>query len=129
MFNGSQKGSKNEQLTESKCFPGGSMVKNPLASAGNTGDKGSILGSGRVPGGGNSSPLQYSFLGNPMDRGAWWATVHAFAKSQTRLSHQACTKSRNKQKSENQRKEMESRHEIWSNLERFACGHKRNTGS
>ena len=44
---------------------------------------GSIPGSGRSPGGGNGSPLQYSCLGNPMDRGAWWAAVHGVAKSQT----------------------------------------------
>ena len=53
------------------CFPGGSVVKNPLANAG---DIGSIPGSGRSLGEGNSNPLQYSFLGNPMDREAWWAT-------------------------------------------------------
>ena len=47
---------------------------------------GSIPGSGRSPGEGNGNPLQYSCLGNPMDRGAWWATVHRVAKSQTQLS-------------------------------------------
>ena len=46
----------------------------------------STPGSGRSPGGGNSSPLQYACLGNPMDRGAWWAPVHGVPKSQTRLS-------------------------------------------
>ena len=51
---------------------GGSVVKNLPANAG---DVGSILGSGRSPGEGNGNPLQYSCLGNPMDRGAWWATV------------------------------------------------------
>ena len=59
------------------------MVKNPPASAGNTGDASSIPGSGRSPGGGNGNPLQYSFLENPMDRGAWQATVHGVTKSQT----------------------------------------------
>ena len=49
-------------------------------------DLGSIPGLGRSPGGGNGNPLQYSPLGNPMDRGAWWATAHGVAKSQTRLS-------------------------------------------
>ena len=44
------------------------------------GDKGSIPGSGRCPGGGNGNPLQYPCLGNPMDRGAWWAIVHGVAK-------------------------------------------------
>ena len=52
----------------------------------NTGDLGSIPGLGRSPGEGNSNPLQYSCLENSMDRGAWWATVHGIAKSQTRLS-------------------------------------------
>ena len=45
-----------------------------------------IPGSGRSPGEGNGNPLQYSCLGNPMDRAAWWATVHGVTKSQTRLS-------------------------------------------
>ena len=53
------------------------MVKNPLANAG---DVGSVPGLGRSPGGGNGNPLQYSCLGNPMDRGAWWATVHGVAE-------------------------------------------------
>ena len=61
-------------------FPGGSEVKE---SAHNAGDLGSIPGSGRSPGEGNSNPLQYSCLENPMDEGAWWATVHRVAKSQT----------------------------------------------
>ena len=64
-------------------FPGGSEVK---ASACNAGDLGSIPGSGRSPGEGNGNLLQYSCLENPMDRGAWWATVHRVAKSRTRLS-------------------------------------------
>ena len=55
-------------------------------SACNAGDLGLIPGSGRSPGEGNGNPLQYSCLGNPMDRGAWRATVHGVAKSQTRLS-------------------------------------------
>jgi len=52
-------------------------VKNSPANAG---DKSSIPGLGRFLGGGNSNPLQYSCLGNPMDRGAWWATVHGVSK-------------------------------------------------
>ena len=56
------------------------MVKNPPASAGDTKDVGSIPGSGRSPEKGNSSPLQYSCLGNPIDRGAWQATVHGVPK-------------------------------------------------
>ena len=51
-------------------------VKNPPANAGGTGDAGLILGSGRSPGGGNGNPVQYSCLENPMDRGAWRATVN-----------------------------------------------------
>ena len=51
------------------------MVKNPPAKAGDTGDTGSIPGSGRCPGGGHGNPLQYSCLENPMDRESWWATV------------------------------------------------------
>ena len=49
----------------------------------NAGDSGAIPGSGRSPGGGNGNPLQYSCLGNPMDRGAWRATVHRVAGSDT----------------------------------------------
>ena len=56
------------------------MVKNP---PGSTGDMGSIPGSGRSLGKGNGNPLQYSCLENPMNRGAWWATVHGDTKSQT----------------------------------------------
>ena len=52
------------------------MVKNPPANAGDAGDLGSIPGSGRSPGEVNGNPLQYSCLGNLMDRGAWQATVH-----------------------------------------------------
>ena len=61
-----------------KVTPGGSLVTNLPADAGNAG---SIPGSGRSPGEGNGNPLQYSCLGNPMDRGAWWATVHGVAES------------------------------------------------
>ena len=55
------------------------MVKNSPANAGDTGDMGSTPGSGRAPGGGNGNPLQYSWLKNPIDRGAWWATVRGVA--------------------------------------------------
>ena len=51
------------------------MVKNPPANAGDMRDMDWIPGSGRSPGGGHGNPLQYSCLENPMDRGAWWATV------------------------------------------------------
>ena len=64
-------------------FPGGSMVKNQPANAGDTGDSGSVTGLGRSPGVGNGNPLQYSCLENSIDRGAWWPTVHGVAKSQT----------------------------------------------
>ena len=63
--------------------PGCSEVK---ASAWNAGDLGSIPALGRSPGEGNGNPLQYSCLENPTEGGAWWATVHQVAKSQTQLS-------------------------------------------
>ena len=64
-------------------FPGSSVVKNLPANAGATGDLGSIPGLERSPGGENGNPLQYSCLEKPMDRGAWQATFHGVAKSQT----------------------------------------------
>ena len=64
-------------------FPGGSDGK---ASTLKAGDLGSIPGSGRSPGEGNDTPLQYSCLENPMDGGAWWTTVHGVAKNRTRLT-------------------------------------------
>ena len=63
-----------------KGFPGAPEGKNLPA---NTGDVGVIPGSGRSAGEGNGSPLQYSCLGNPMDRGAWWARVHGLTRSRT----------------------------------------------
>ena len=57
------------------------MVKNLPATAGNTEDVVLIPGSGRSPEEGNGNPLQYSCLGNPTDRGVWWATVHGVAES------------------------------------------------
>ena len=65
------------------------VIKNPLANAGVVKDTGSIPGLGRSPGGEHGNPPQYSCLENPMDRGAWRATVHNVAKSQTRLSNLA----------------------------------------
>ena len=62
-------------------FPGGASGKELTANAGDTRDVGLIPGSGRSPRGGHGNPLQYSCLGNPMDRGAWWATVHSITKS------------------------------------------------
>ena len=61
------------------------VAKDPPANARDRGNESSVPGSGRSPGGGHSNPLQYSCLGNPMDRGAWWAPVHRVAKSQTQL--------------------------------------------
>ena len=69
-----------------QVFPGGSVVKNPPANAGDIGDAGLIPGSERSPGSGNGNPLQYSCLENSMDRGAWQATVHGVKMSWTRLS-------------------------------------------
>ena len=63
----------------------GLMVKNPPANARDIRDTGYIPGSGRSPGEGNGNPLQYSCLGNSMDRGAWQATVHRVTKSKTGL--------------------------------------------
>ena len=65
---------------------GGTVVQNPPASVGDTGDAGSIPGSARPSGGGYGTPLLYSCLENPTDRGAWRATVHGVTKSRARLS-------------------------------------------
>ena len=62
---------------------GGTGVKNPSASAGDSREVGLTLGLGRSPGVRNDNPLQYCCLENPMDRGAWWAIVHQVAKSWT----------------------------------------------
>ena len=64
------------------------MIKSPSANTGDAGDMGSIPGSGRSLEGGHGNLLQCSCLENSMDRGAWWATVHRVAKSQTQLSAQ-----------------------------------------
>ena len=63
------------------------MVKNLPANAGDTGDTGLIPGSGISSGEGNGNPLQYSCLGNPMDRRAWWAIVNGVTKSWMQLSN------------------------------------------
>ena len=68
-------------------YLGGSVAKNLPANAGDTGDSDSILGWGRSPREGSGDPLQYSCLENSTDRGAWWATVHGVAESDTK----ACT--------------------------------------
>ena len=68
-------------------FPGGSVVKNPSANAGDTDDVGLIPGLGISPTRGNGNLTQYFCLGNPMDRGAWWATVYGVAKSRSQPSN------------------------------------------
>ena len=68
-------------------FPGGLMVKNLPANAGDARDAGLIPGLKRFLKEGNGNSVQYSCLGNLMDRGACWATVHEVAKSQTQLSN------------------------------------------
>ena len=70
-------------LNSASGFPGSSDDKE---SACNAGDMGSVSGLGGCPGEGNSYPRQYSYLGNPTDRGAWWAAVHGVTMSQTQLS-------------------------------------------
>ena len=60
-------------------------VNNPPANAGDTGDAGSVTGLGTAPGEGNGNPLHYSCLGNTIDRGAWWATVHGVLNSRTQI--------------------------------------------
>ena len=67
-------------------LPGGSAGKNSPSNAGDTRDTSLIPGLGKSLGEGNGNPHQYPCLGNPMHRGAWWATVHRVAESQTRLS-------------------------------------------
>ena len=81
-----------EKAVKRCCFSGGPgasqvalVVKNLSANAGEKGEVNLIPGWGRSPGGGHGSPLQYSCLENPMDRGAWWATVRRVTKSWTRL--------------------------------------------
>ena len=74
---------KKGMLSLRQGFPGGSVEKNLPATAG---DSDSIPGSGRCPGEGNSNPLQCSCLGNPMERGACWATVHRVAKEPNKTS-------------------------------------------
>ena len=72
-------------------FPDGSSGEESACNARDRGDVCLIAGWGRSPGGGHGNPLQYSWLENPMDRGAWRATVHRVAKSQPQLSNSAHT--------------------------------------
>ena len=74
-----------------KQLPGWCSGKEFACNTGDTEDKGLTPESERSPGGGISNPLQYSCLDNPMNRGAWWATVHQVSKSQTQLSTHART--------------------------------------
>ena len=67
----------------SQGFPGSSVLKNPLANAGDVRNMGSFPGSGINPKGEHFKPLQYSCLENPLNRGAWRAIVHRVSKSQT----------------------------------------------
>ena len=90
------------ELMRKLGFLGGPVVKNLPANAG---DSGSIPGLGRSPGKGNGNPLQYSCLGNPMDRKAWWATVHGTAKSWTGLSNSTTT-----------RKLIDDKNQGWGNV-------------
>ena len=66
-------------------IPGGTSGKEPTCQCKRLRDMHSILGLGRFPGGGHGNPLQYSCLEYPMDRGAWWATVHRVTNNQTQL--------------------------------------------
>ena len=77
-----------QALTNPLAFPGGSVVKNPPADAGDARDASLIPGLGRSPGGASNNPLQYSYLKNSMGRGAWCAAVHGIAESRTWLSTQ-----------------------------------------
>ena len=74
-------------------FPGGSVAKNLPTNAGGAGHMSSIPGSERSPGRGNGNPFQYSCLGNPLDRGAWWAKVHGI----TRVRHNLATEQQQEQ--------------------------------
>ena len=85
---GHKESERTERLSLFLGFSGSSVRKE---SACNTGDGGLIPGLGRSPGEGNHNPLQYSCLGNSMNRGAWWATVHRTAKSRTFQSDWAHT--------------------------------------
>ena len=80
---GSGKSNNRHQIGDPPGFPGGTEVKKLPATAGDIKDVDLIPGSGRSLGGGFGDPLQYSCQENPMDRGAWQATVHGVSKSQT----------------------------------------------
>ena len=97
--------------------PSGLAVKT-ACNAGATKDMGSILGSGRAPGGGSGYPLQHSCLGNPMDRGSWRATVCGVAESGMQLSeHEHRQESPEEQETEGE----ETWKEVWETRRRAAC--------
>ena len=79
--------SAEDNLSFLGVLQGALVVKNPPANAGDTGYIGSIPGLESSLGEENGNPLQYTCLENPMDRGAWWATVHGFAQNRTQLSN------------------------------------------
>ena len=78
-------GQKPSERSQAICAEVALVVKTPPANAWDVRDSGSILGSGRCPGGGHGNPLQYPCLENLMDSGTWWAIVHRVTKSETRL--------------------------------------------
>ena len=80
-----RKKKRNKNKATSKMLDFNQVSSVCKSSSCNAGDLGSIPGLGRSPGEGNGNTLQYSCLENPMDRGAWWATVHGVSKSRTRL--------------------------------------------
>ena len=79
-------------------FPEGAVAKKPPASVGDARDMGLIPGSGRSPGGGHGNPLQYSCLGNSMDKGAWRALVHGGHKESDTTEYTHTTASENNKK-------------------------------
>ena len=83
---------QNKTIINLKVFQVALVVKKPPASAGDVRDSGLIPQLGRCPGGRNDNPLQFGCLGNPMDKGDWWATVYRVTKTWTRHSSLACNK-------------------------------------
>ena len=79
---GLQDGREDMCFNPSLAVPGDASGKEPTSQCGDGRDAGSIPGWGRPPGGGHGNPLQYSCLENPMDRGAWWATVHRVTETE-----------------------------------------------
>ena len=86
-----EKKEKNDNLMKDKISQVALVVKNPPANAGDIRDTDSIPRSGRSPGGGHSNPLQYSCLGIPINKEAWWTTDHGVTDSQTGLRRYTTT--------------------------------------